>query len=294
MTAEELRQEDADWPEDSLLERVVVLTEDGEMVAVGTCYQAYWQQKSGTVYLHFDIYLDHMQAQILPVLYTALEELLTRREVDVQRLVCRAREDDSSRVQFLVEHGFQQTMRFPSSVLHVADFNPAFCGEAFEQLARSQIRLVSLTQLHELEPEWKRKLCDLRWEIIQDVPSTEPFARPTLAEFEEMVLKDPALDQESFFVALSADGSFIGMSNLWRNDPEGSRLDSGLPGIVRAYRRHGTATALKIRTVLYARSTGAETIETSNEEDSPMFALNLKLGFKPKPAWIDYARDAGA
>jgi hypothetical protein len=36
----------------------------------------------------------------------------------------------------------------------------------------------------------------------------------------------------------------------------------------------------------------AATIETSNEEDSPMFALNLKLGFKPKPAWIDYSRDA--
>ena len=291
-TAEELRQEDADWPDDSLLERVAALSEDGEIVAFGTCYQAYWQQKSGTVYLHFDIHPDHFQAQILPVLFTAMEELPTRREVDFQRTVCRAREDDNARVQFLVELGFEQAMRFPSSALHVADFDPAVCGETFERLARSQIRSVSLTQLQELEPEWKRKLCDLRWEIIQDVPSTEPFSRPTLAEFEEMVLKDPALDQEGFFVALSADDSFIGMSNLWRNDPEGSRLDSGLTGIVRAYRRHGIATALKMRTILYARSAGAETIETSNEEDSPMFALNLKLGFKPKPAWIDYSRDA--
>ena len=291
-TAEELRQEDADWPDDSLLERVAALSEDGEIVAFGTCYQAYWQQKSGTVYLHFDIHPDHFQAQILPVLFTAMEELPTRREVDFQRLVCRAREDDNARVQFLVERGFEQAMRFPSSALHVADFDPAVCGETFERLVRSQIRSVSLTQLQELEPEWKRKLCDLRWEIIQDVPSTEPFSRPTLAEFEEMVLKDPALDQEGFFVALSADDSFIGMSNLWRNDPEGKRLDSGLTGIVRAYRRHGIATALKMRTILYARSAGAETIETSNEEDSPMFALNLKLGFKPKPAWIDYSRDA--
>jgi hypothetical protein len=144
------------------LERVAALSEDGEIVAFGTCYQAYSQQKSGTVYLHFDIHPDHLQAQILPVLYTAIEELPTRREVDVQRTVCRASEDDYARVQFLKERGFEQAMRFPSSALHVADFDPAVCGEAFEQLARSQIRLVSLTQLQELEPEWKRKLCDLR------------------------------------------------------------------------------------------------------------------------------------
>ena len=50
-----------------------------------------------------------------------------------------------ARVQFQ-EQGFQQAMRFPSSALHVADFDPAVCGEAFERLARSQIRFVSLTQ----------------------------------------------------------------------------------------------------------------------------------------------------
>ena len=55
-----------------------------------------------------------------------------------------------------MELGFQQAMRFPSSALHVADFDPAVCGEAFERLARSQIRFVSLTQLHKVDSEWKR------------------------------------------------------------------------------------------------------------------------------------------
>ena len=129
---------------------------------------------------------------------------------------------------------------------------------------------------------------------MRDVPSTEPFAKPTVAEFEEMVLKDPALDEESFFIAQAEDGALVGMSNLWRNDPEGKRLDTGLTGVVRSYRRRGIATALKVHTIRYAQANGAETIETSNEEESPMYALNLRLGFKAKPAWVDYTREMRA
>ena len=127
---------------------------------------------------------------------------------------------------------------------------------------------------------------DLRWAILQDVPSTEPFAKPTLAEFDEMILQDPALVEEAFFVALASDGSFVGMSNLWRSEPTGKRLDAGLIGVVRAYRLRGIATALKVRTFEYARSVGAEKIAASNEGNNPMYGLNLKLGFESRPAWI--------
>jgi mycothiol synthase len=133
-------------------------------------------------------------------------------------------------------------------------------------------------------------LCDLRWSLIQDVPSPEAHTEPTLAEFEEMILRDPALEAEAFFVASTGSGAFIGMSNLWRNDPSGKRLDAGMTGVVRAYRRRGIATALKVRTIQYAQTVGAETIVTSNEENNPMYILNRKLGFEPMPAWINYHR----
>lgn len=179
-------------------------------------------------------------------------------------------------------------MRSPSSTLQVAEFDASVCHGAYERLAQNRIRLITLAELYEEDPEWKKKLRDLRWAIVQDVPSTEPFAKQTIAEFEEMVLRDPALDEEAFFIALASDGSLIGMSNLWRNDPEGRRLDTGLTGVIRPYRKRGIATALKMRTIQYAQANKAETIQTSNEEDSPMFALNLRLGFEPSPAWVDY------
>lgn len=293
-SAEELSQEDSDWPAESLHERVAAYSQDRKMVAIGTCYQAYWQDSPSTIYLRFNIDPDHEKSQLLPLLYQGIRGLLAHRKREFRRLVSGAREDDSERVQFLLGQGFREEMRSPSSALQVVKFDGSACDGAYERLAQSGIRLITLAQLYGEEPEWKRKLRDLRWEIVQDVPSTEPFAEPTVEEFEEMVLKDPALDEKAFFIALSADGTFIGMSNLWRNDPTGKRLDTGLTGVIRSHRRRGIATALKMRTIQYAQTCGAETIETSNEEGSPMLALNLKLGFEPKPAWVDYTRETSA
>ena len=293
-SGEDLEREDRDWPKESLLLRVAAYASGEEMVAVGTCYEAYWHESAFTVHLRFDTHPDHSQVQLLPILFEGVRDLLAGRRLKFKRLVSSAREDDDDRVRFLLSRGFREEMRSPSSVLQVAKFDASVCQGAYDRLTQKRIRLITLAELQVEEPDWKKKLRDLRWRIVQDVASTEPFAKPTMAEFEEMVLRDPSLDEEAFFVALGDDGSLIGMSNLWRNDPEGKRLDTGLTGVVRSHRRKGIATALKLRTVEYALAKGAETIRTSNEEDSPMIALNLKLGFEPEPAWVDYIKETEA
>ena len=35
---------------------------------------------------------------------------------------------------------------------------------------------------------------------------------------------------------------------------------------------------------------GATIVETDNEENNPMFDLNMRLGFRPVPAWTEYRR----
>ena len=210
-----------------------------------------------------------------------MRSFLERKKSDLQSLSSGAREDDTTRVHFLLGRGFRQEMRSPAAALRVAAFDPTPFAPYRERLAQGKIDVFTLAQLYELDPEWKCKLRDLRWPIVQDVPSPEPFTKPTLAEFDEMIVQDPEWDEEAFFVALAADGSYVGMSNLWRKEPNGKRFGAGLTGVVRRYRRRGIATALKVRTIQYAQSVGAETIVASNEENNPMYALNLKLGFEP-------------
>jgi len=61
-----------------------------------------------------------------------------------------------------------------------------------------------------------------------------------------------------------------------------------LTGVVRTHRRRGVATALKVKGVEWARARGVRVIETDNEENNPMFDLNVALGYRPVPAWAEY------
>ena len=50
------------------------------------------------------------------------------------------------------------------------------------------------------------------------------------------------------------------------------------------------ATALKLETIRAAREAGVRLIQTDNEENNPMFDLNLKLGFQPQPGYLFFER----
>lgn len=182
-------------------------------------------------------------------------------------------------------------MRSGRSALDVAAFDPAPYQGVEATLAGEGIRVETLAELQARASDWREQLYELRWHIVQDIPSVEPQVKPTFAQFAQQVLDDPSLDPEAWFVAVDTQAEYqplVGMSNLWVNDPSYQRLDAGLTGVVRAYRRRGIATVLKVRTITYARQRGARTIETGNEERSAMYQLNLRLGFRPRPAWVSY------
>jgi hypothetical protein len=48
---------------------------------------------------------------------------------------------------------------------------------------------------------------------------------------------------------------------------------------------------MKVRAIAFAEDYGAKIIETSNEEGNPMYDLNLKLGFEPQSAWLEFRLD---
>ncbi|MCD4691179.1 GNAT family N-acetyltransferase, partial [bacterium] len=77
---------------------------------------------------------------------------------------------------------------------------------------------------------------------------------------------------------------------FWIALADPTKLHTGLTGTVRSHRRRGIATALKVAAIDLAKKRGVATIETDNEENNPMYALNVELGFEPQPAWLDFTK----
>ncbi len=63
---------------------------------------------------------------------------------------------------------------------------------------------------------------------------------------------------------------------------------TGLTGGTRPWRCKGLATVLKLKVLRNAGARGVRQVLTDNEENNPMFQINLMLGFKAKPAWLGW------
>jgi hypothetical protein len=73
-------------------------------------------------------------------------------------------------------------------------------------------------------------------------------------------------------------------------------LYNGLTAVKRTHRRRGIATALKVRSLDYAKANYRQPdgsyprVVTTNESNNPMYLLNAMLGYKPQPDYLKYTK----
>jgi len=248
-----------------------------------------WSHFPGKYRLGIQVVPEYRRVGFGRATYDYIWDRIKDRDPRPTKLACYAREDDADSMRFVEKRGFKVAQRNQFSMLDVRSFDPRPFEGTLKRVNESEVDVRPFGELMAEDKDALHKAYDAGWEFLQDVPFPEPIQKWPFEQYLSEV-EGPWGMPESWFMAVD-QGRYVGMSQLWRIPAMPARLQTGLTGVARTHRRRGLATALKVRAISGAKEAGFESIRTDNEENNPMYVLNVKLGFKPIPSWLAYRNE---
>jgi GNAT superfamily N-acetyltransferase len=290
-TAAVFRHEDEQRNPDYYWRRCLV-KENGRIVGFGIYCEPWWARRPGKFHLDAVVHPAHRGQGAGSAFFDHAVAAL-QAEQDVSVLMTQTREDKTPAIRFLQRRGFRQVMRYPISRLDLATFDETPFAGLPERAAEMGIEIQPIAALQREDPDWLEKWRDLEVDVARDIPYPDALTVQPLDEFHKMTLHPHFLGEAQFIAVdiTQAERPYSGISGLWRNPETPHKYNTGLTGVRRAYRRRGLATALKLHAINYAKAHNGRFIETENEENNPMYQINVRLGFKPQPAWLDFHKE---
>jgi mycothiol synthase len=182
-------------------------------------------------------------------------------------------------LSFLANRGFVETERNKMVRLNLAGLIDP------DPRVPPGIRLATLAS----RPDLVRGVHEVAVEAFPDIPSAdEPTEAGTFDAFVARDVDRPGIPREGFFIAVDdATGEVAGYASLMFDAGSTTVAYHDMTAVRRAYRGRGIAGALKRATIAWAIEHGLEALDTGNDEDNaPMRAVNLALGYRPMPDWI--------
>lgn len=288
-TVDYMRFRDSVWPQKYFIQRLVA-ERDGQIVATASYCETHWSYRPGKYDVRIQVPSIHQGEGIGSTIYEYIMKALAERDGGVTMLTSLTQEDYPAAIHFLTTRGFEQKMRFPSSELKVSSFDPLPFVETAYKVAAKDITITTLADLQKRDPKWQEKVWELDCTCTLDEPLPDTFSPPTLEQYVAEELETPSFMPEAWFIALDGD-RYVGMAVLNKDFVDTEHLQAGFTAVRRDYRRQGIATALKLRAIDFAQHYGATRITTGNEENNPMFQINLRLGFQPLPAKLIFQKE---
>lgn len=282
---EYLAQEDASMPQDKFFERYLIIEND-QPVAAMSVIQVFWSSEPGLYDVWFGLKGDisRQAAKFGLDQCTAI----IKEQGAIKSNIWTATEFPNV-IAEIESHGYKFDQANPESILHLADLDLTPFQSAIDNLNNSGLRIFSLKQLLEEDPEnGFARYHELDIRLTQDVPLPYEFTGEPLDSF----VKGFMCEEKSFpFIQIVADRDhLVATSMLFQNKVDGRYFGTGLTGVDRAYRRRGIAKAIKAINFNLAKQAGGTQITCDNEENNPMLQLNYDLGFKPYWVWHSYSK----
>ena len=283
------RYRDAQWPADYFFQRLVAEAA-GKPVGMARLCEPHWSYRPGKYELIINVHPAYQRQGIGAALYNQALQLATQRTQPPTVLVSTTSEAQPGAIRFLTARDFTQQMRFPTSALQVADFDPTPFANAFIKMATRGVQIATVAELSQHDPDWQAKIWELDCTCTLDEPLPDTFTPPTLEQYVAEEFGNPGFLPEACFIAHDG-GYYVGMTTLGKDLANPRQLQVGFTAVRREYRRYGIATALKLRAIAFGQAYGAAAMVTDNEENNPMYQINLRLGFQPKPAKLAFQKE---
>lgn len=178
----------------------------------------------------------------------------------------------------LHRRGYQKGQTNPVTRVDVGAFDPSPFAEAEARVREAGYEIMSFAEFRERNPDsWLQPYYDWEMAVMADVPLQGEFEALPIETFEKMT-NSPTVNPHTILLA-EKDGFVASSTQIHPNQSNPSIASTGLTGTRRGHRRMGLAAALKSLALQECHRRGIEFVYTDNEENNPMYQLNIALGF---------------
>lgn len=175
-------------------------------------------------------------------------------------------------------NGFEISLVEYVSMISLEEFHVERFSKYVQRFEESPLQILTLKQLQRVYSDWEQRLFQLWHRIEMDVP-TDLIEPDMDFDFWKASLFAPWFEADDVYVVLDGD-KWVALSSYDRSDRPTDTFSTDLTGVLPEYRRRGICTALKVFALDDLKRKGCNRVFTENEEDNPMYQINMMLGFE--------------
>ncbi len=207
------------------------------------------------------------------------DALRLAREQGASRLESTIRDDDPVVKRFVEKRGFEIFSHLFESTLELASFDEHRFDDFMARIHADGFRIFSLAEAG-VTDENKHKLYEVNRASSLDDPGSSGNV-PDFYAFSKNVFDASWFRADTQILAAQGE-DWVGLSaiGVYKED---NHAYNAFTGVLREFRGHGIAQALKLQTILLAKREGMRYIRTHNDSrNAPMLTINRKLGYIPE------------